>query len=67
MFIIGYIAPSDLLKSNTLEFSLYSVITRTSNTLDSFAVSLTYIKNYNYLLYYILTPTVETKDTAIYV
>ena len=67
MFIIGYIAPSDLLKSNTLEFSLYSVITRTSNTLDSFAVSLTYIKNYNYLLYYILTPTVETKDAAIYV
>ena len=67
MFIIGHIAHSDLLKSNTLEFSLYSVITRASNTLDSFAVSLTYIKNYNYLLYYILTPTVETKDAAIYV
>ena len=65
MFIIGYIAPSDLLKSNTLDFSLYSIITRASNILESFAVSL--YKNYNYLLYYILTPTVETKDAAIYV
>lgn len=64
MFIIGYIAPSDLLKSNTLDFSLYSIITRASNILGSFAVSLNVI--HNYLLYYILTP-VETKGTAIYV
>lgn len=64
MFIIGYIAPSDLLKSNTLDFSLYSIITRASNILGSFAVFL-YLVIHNYLLY-LLTP-VENKDTAVYV
>tara|TARA_R100001460_G_scaffold73631_3_gene114513 strand:+ start:122 stop:322 length:201 start_codon:yes stop_codon:yes gene_type:complete len=66
MYIIGYIAPSDLLNSNTLDFSLYSVITRASNILDSFAVSL-YLVIHNLILYFILTPTVERKGTAIYV
>jgi hypothetical protein len=65
MFIIGYIAPSDLLKSNTLDFSLYSIITRASNILESFAVSL-YLVIHNLLLYYLLTP-VEFKGTATYV
>ena len=65
MFIIGYIAPSDLLESNTLDFSLYSIITRVSNILEDFAVSL-YLVIHNLPLYYLLTP-VELKGTANYV
>lgn len=66
MSIIGYIAPSDLLESNTLDFSLYSIITRASNILGSFCGIFILLYSLYLLLYYLLTP-VEFKGAAIYV